>query len=47
MMTFKQWLKHCEQNPQPVQSPEPTTRQTGSNTQLKLETYQKRKRPAG
>ena len=47
MMTFKQWLRHREQNPQPSKSPEPTTRQTGLNTQLKLETYQRRKRPAG
>ena len=47
MMTFKQWLKHREQNPQPTQSPVPTPRETGLNAQLRLETYQKRIRPAG
>jgi hypothetical protein len=46
-MTFKQWLKHREQDPQPSKTPHPNVRQTGLDPQLKLETYQKRKRPAG
>ena len=46
-MTFKQWLKHREQNPQPSKTPLPNVRETGLNAQLKLETYQKRKRPVG
>jgi hypothetical protein len=47
MMTFKQWLRHREQNPQPTQSPVPTSRETGLTDQLRLETYQMRKRPTG
>ena len=47
MMTFKQWLKHREQNPQPTQSPVPNGRETGLIDQLSLETYQRRKRPTG
>ena len=47
MMTFKQWLKHRDQNPQPTQSPVPNGRETGLDPQLKLETYQRRKRPTG
>ena len=29
MMTFKQWLKHREQDPQPSKTPHPNVRQTG------------------
>jgi len=39
MMTFKQWLRHREQNPQPTQSPVPNGRETGLDPQLKLGTY--------
>ncbi|CAN1496534.1 hypothetical protein MCEMIEM12_00351 [Burkholderiaceae bacterium] len=47
MMTFKQWLKHREQSPQPTQQPVPTSQKGGTSDQLKLETYHSRKRPAG
>ena len=41
-MTFKQWLKHREQDPQPSKTPLPNVRETGLNTQLKLEPYSDR-----
>ena len=47
MMTFKQWLRHREQNPQPTQPTVPTSRETGLTDQLSLETYQMRIRPTG
>lgn len=47
MMTFKQWLKHRDQNPQPTQPTVPNALETGLIDQLGLETYQRRKRPTG
>ena len=47
MMTFKQWLKHRDQNPQPSQPPVPNVRETVLTDQLSLETYQKRMRSVG
>ena len=48
MMTFKQWLKHREQNPQPTQ-PEPSqpSQLTGIWHQTNPETYQRSNRAIG
>jgi hypothetical protein len=37
MMTFKQWLRHRDQNPQPTQPPVPNALESGLTDQLSLE----------